>query len=166
MKRMNNIINNTNSKEETVTIILPPTHYHFLWRISWLSLISCAFAVYRGHYDLAFVPGGVWVTSINYWRKPDYSWRRHVDVIYVHLGMIYQILRALEAGNRNYYYTVLFLAMIFFSLGVHYYKQKHLWSSTISHGMVHVFGNVSNVILYYGDIPVFNDCWFMRKCFL
>ena len=64
-------------------LILPREQYLLLWKISWISLFSCAFAIYRGYYDLACVPGGVWLTSINYWKKPMYSYRRTLDIVVV-----------------------------------------------------------------------------------
>lgn len=75
------------------TIISKP-YSNFLWYTSWLSCISGLFAVYRGHYYLAPAPFGVWLTSINYWYHPDYSWRRYIDMIYVHIAIIYKTLYA------------------------------------------------------------------------
>jgi len=66
-------------------------------------LISCIYAIYKNHYDLALVPGGVFLTSINYWRCPDYSWRRYLDMIYVKLALIYQIYRAYNAEYCKLY---------------------------------------------------------------
>lgn len=89
------------------TCILTKEQYIFLWKISFLSLISCIYAIYKNHYDLALVPGGVFLTSINYWRYP---------------------------------------------LGIYFYKKKLYWYSVYAHSMIHVLGNVSNIILYSGCI--------------
>jgi hypothetical protein len=132
-------------------LILPPEHYWFLWKLSWLSLFSCAFAIYRGHYDLACVPGGVWLTSINYWRRPDYSWRRYLDISYVHLSLLYQTTRAYNAQYALQYYIILSFALACFPMSVYFHK-KNQWLSTILHGMLHVFANISNFVLYAGFI--------------
>jgi hypothetical protein len=133
------------------SLVLPPEHYWFLWSLSWLSLVSALYAVYRGYYDLACVPGGVWITSINYWRYPDYSWRRYVDIAYVHIALVYQALRAYNAEYWIAYYIILAMGMICFPISVYFHKRRP-WTSTILHGMVHILGNVSNFVLYSGSI--------------
>ena len=59
--------------------ILEPDQYNLIFRASFLSLGSSVYAIHNGHYDLALCPGGVFLTSITYWVKPDYSWRRYLD---------------------------------------------------------------------------------------
>ena len=51
-----------------------------IYNISFLSLGSSIYAIYNGYYYMSIYPGGVFLTSINYWRKPDYSWRRYLDM--------------------------------------------------------------------------------------
>lgn len=132
--------------------VLPMSQCNFLWRLSWLSMFSGIYALYRGYYDLAHVPLGVWLTSINYWRHPDYSWRRYVDIVYVHLAMIYQIVRAYKAQNATAYYAILAFGVSFFPIGVFYHKRGDTWLSTLCHGQVHIFGNISNFVLYAGYV--------------
>ena len=132
-------------------LVLPPNQYWFLWKISWFSLGSASFAIYRGYYDLALVPLGVWLTSINYWRYPDYSWRRYLDIGYVHCSLIYQLTRAYNAEYWIPYFIILSIGIICFPISIYFHK-KNSWLSTILHGMVHIFGNISNIILYSGKI--------------
>lgn len=133
-------------------LILPKEQYIFLFRISWLSMFSGIYALYQGYYDLAPVPLGVWLTSINYWRKPDYSWRRYVDMFYVYIALTYQVVRAYKAQNATLYYAILAIGVLFYPIGVFFHKRGDSWLSTLCHGQVHVFGNISNVILYAGHI--------------
>ena len=63
--------------------VLPKAQYMYLWRLSWLSFFSGLVAMSTRHFDLCFVPFGVWFTSILYWWRPDYSWRRYFDMVYV-----------------------------------------------------------------------------------
>ena len=139
-------------------MVLPPTYSNILWGGSWMSLASALYAIHRGHYDLAIIPGGVWLTSINYWRKPDYSWRRYVDISYVHLSLAYQIWRARNSEYRIYYYTTLAIGCSFFPLGVSFYQSDDICKSTLCHLMVHVFGNISNFILYSGYVDGPSQC--------
>jgi len=135
--------------------ILPKTHSRYLWRISWISLLSAFYAIYRKYYDLAVVPFGVFLTSINYWRHPDYSWRRYIDIGYVHVALFYQIYRAYGSENMLAYYAILVFGVLFFPVGV-YFTDISPWISTLLHGMVHIIGNISNMVLYRGHVNPFS----------
>jgi len=133
-------------------LVIPKKQANYLFALSWVSLASGLYAIYRGYYDLSAVPLGVWLTSINYWRHPDYSWRRYFDMAYVHLAMIFQIWRAVGAENMKEYYILLAVACLFFPIGVYFHQNNNQWGSTICHGQVHVFGNISNFVLYSGYV--------------
>lgn len=127
-------------------LTLPPAQANYIWTLSWLSLGSGI-----------LVPLGVWLTSINYWRHPDFSWRRFVDIIYVHMSLAYQISRAVRAQYAISYFCVLSVGVFFFLIGLYFHK-KQPWLSTLCHGMSHILGNVSNVILYSGNISCLVWC--------
>ena len=133
--------------------ILYEDQYRFIYKVSYTSLFSTIYAIYRGYYDIALVPGGVFITSISYWHKPDYSWRRYVDMAYVNMAVIYQIYRAYNAENARLYYMVLFFAICFYEIGKYYYKRRMYWHSTYAYSMLHIMANVSNIVLYSGHIP-------------
>jgi len=134
--------------------VLYRKQYLTIWRVSFLLFLSSLYAIYRGHYDLALVPGGTFCTSINYWRKPDYSWRRKIDMIYLYIAYFYQFLKAYNAQYSKLYYISSGISILFFPLGVHLYKKKkYWWYSTYSHCMLHVGINLSSLILYSGTIP-------------
>jgi hypothetical protein len=135
-----------------MSTIIPKSHANYLFYLSWLSLGSSFYAMYKSYFGLAFVPGGVFITSINYWRNPDYSWRRYVDIVYVHLSMMYQVYRAYNSQYARWYYLTLCIGCSFYPLAVYYHK-KNQWLSTFLHGCIHIFGNISNFILYSGYIP-------------
>lgn len=138
-----------------MNILLEREHYITIWKVSFLTILSCGYACFRGYYDLAFIVIGVFFTSINYWRKPDYSWRRYLDMFYVKIAMIYQIIRAYNAKNSTLFYSLLFVSVAFYPIGVYFYKNGHYWLSTYSHCMLHIMANISNVVLYSGVITPF-----------
>ena len=143
----------SDSDEEEIKegLILPKSQYTYLYRISNLALFSGVYALHRQYYDLACVPFSVWLTSINYWRKPDYSWRRYLDMAVVHLVLSYQIYLAYSLEHKALYYSLVSLSCVCFPISFYYYKKKRYWESTILHSLVHIFGNISNIFLYYGD---------------
>ena len=128
--------------------VLPPEQSAVILRASFLSLASSLYAISLGHYDFAFVVGGVFVTSVLYWWHPDYSWRRYIDMAMVKSGIAYQVYRAQSSPRAITYYIILGGGIWFYFLGCHYYKRKKLWHSTYSHTMLHILGNISNIILY------------------
>ena len=135
-------------------LIFTPDKSKYLFRISWLSLFSSIYAIKCGHYDMAVVPGGIFLTSINHWRNPAFiSWRRTCDIYYVRAGLLYQLIRSYNAQYAKKYYLCTLLGISFFPVSWYYYNKRQYWKSVISHGMLHAICNVANVILYTGYIP-------------
>lgn len=134
--------------------VLPASQFQLIWRLSWLSLLSGIVALACRHFDLFWVPLGVWLTSINYWRHPDFSWRRYLDIVFVQVALWYQVYRAYGADNRDWYYSITGIGMCCYLVGV-YCKQVHksTWASTLCHCLVHILGNAANIALYVGHIP-------------
>lgn len=132
--------------------ILYKDQYQLLWRSSWMTLISFMYAMYNGYYDMSIAPGIIFITSINYWRKPDYSWRRYIDMTCVKCGILHHIIRAYNAQYNKEYYITVFIAGSFYTIGIYYYKKKLYWHSTYAHFILHIILNISNIILYSGFI--------------
>jgi hypothetical protein len=132
--------------------ILPPDQSDFLWTVSWFSFVSGGFAIHRGYYDLSLVPIGVGLTSLNYWRRPTHDWRRSVDRVYVVIAFLYQGYRARAAEKAMLYYLLVICAVGCYPLSCWIGKEKSGWASTLLHAGVHVLGNVSNLVLYSGEI--------------
>ena len=133
--------------------ILLPEQYNLIWKISFIHFLCSIYAMYRQHYIIALCPACVFVTSLNYWRYPDYSWRRYVDMVVVKSTIAYQIVTAYNAEYNRYYYITLVMSLCFYPTGIYYHKKRMLWHSTIAHVLLHLTGAVTNIILYSGDIP-------------
>lgn len=131
---------------------LQPNQYKTIFYISFLSLGSSIYAVYNKYYILSLCPGGVFLTSINYWRKPDYSWRRYLDMTYVKFALCYQIYKAYRSQYMLQYYTIMFLAIMCYPVGIYYYNKKNYWHSTYTHCGLNILANIGNVVLYTGKI--------------
>jgi hypothetical protein len=126
--------------------------YNIIYNISYLSLGSCIYAIYNKHYYISICPGGVFLTSINYWRFPDYSWRRYLDLIYVQLALMYQLYKAYNSEYMMYYYLCTFVSIIMYYISNMYYKKEMYWHSIYYHCLLHIFANIANIILYSGHI--------------
>jgi len=142
-------------------LVLPPRHSRVLLGLSSLSLLAGLFAIARGHEALAPVPLSVFLTSVAYWARPDHSWRRALDIAVVLAALAFQAARALTSAGlgdarRALYFAVLGAGMACAPLSVALHRRsvaaggRASWASTALHGLVHVLGNVSNVVLYSG----------------
>ena len=132
--------------------ILQPEQYNIIYNISFLTLGSFMYAVYNGCYDISLCPGVVFLTSINYWVYPDYSWRRYLDITCVILALNYQVYKAYNSEYMITYYLLTSVAASMFPLGVYYYKKKLFWHSTYAHCALHIISNIANIFLYSGRI--------------
>lgn len=143
--------------------ILYPEQYKFIMRTAFLLLGTSIYGIKQGHYAMAIIPGSVFITSVNYWRKPDYSWRRTVDIYLVKGSMLYQTFRAVGTENEKIYYIIVILGTIFYLYGIHLYNKKRYWASTYSHSMLHVMGNLACIVLYSGNIPEIGSNMFYKR---
>jgi hypothetical protein len=150
-------INNNNCQRLEEKYVMEQKYSSCIFRVSFISFLSSVYALYCGCYDLAAVPGGVFLTSLNYWRKPVYGWRRNLDMSYVALALTYQNYRAyrlLSSSSSSQlpalltYYTLMGISIGCYHISVNLYEKKYIWSSTYTHCMVHVLANTANVLLY------------------
>ena len=132
--------------------ILYTEQYKVIFNVSFLSFGSSIYAIYNGYYGLSICPGGVFLTSINYWIYPDYSWRRYLDMTYVKFAFIYQLYKAYRSQYMAQYYILMFFAASMYPLGIYYYKKKQYWRSTYVHCLLHIISNIANIVLYSGRI--------------
>jgi hypothetical protein len=132
--------------------ILPEEHYRILYGSSHLALISLVYALYKQHYFISAGITSIFLTSINYWQKPDYSWRRTLDMGVSFACITYQHTLAFRAEYALQYYILYSLAAGSYYCGTLYYKKGELWKSTYAHLFFHILCNAANISLYSGYI--------------
>ena len=135
-----------------MTAILKKEQYMLIYRASYFPIFVILYALYKQHYDNAILSTCICLTSINYWRYPDYSWRRYLDMAVVKSGLIYQIYYSYHAQYATLYYILTGIGVFSYPIGVYYYRKGDWWASTYSHLTLHLFANMCNLILYSGYI--------------
>lgn len=126
--------------------ILPREYYVWLYYVSYAGIGTTLYAWYRGLYWTALVaPGAVMVTSVNYWRRPDYSWRRYHDMVQVVVALGHQLL---YLRICFIYYIFLFASLWLFFKGVYHYQKNEFGISTFYHFTFHLCAHVGNILLY------------------
>ena len=128
INHINHINNNTESDTTVTTIttvtnnendicIYEPIQYNYLWKSSCMFLVTTCYAVYQAKNEFIVFPAGVFLTSINYWRKPVYnSWQRSLDVFYVYFSVFYNIFRSLGAEYMYQFNSFVLLGLLFYFL--------------------------------------------------
>lgn len=135
-----------------VPTTLPPRFARrILWAstLTWSSILSAAYNGLPINFVLAC---SVYATTLNYWRRPTYGWRRNVDILCSCGSLGYQALvtafQTSEAGRHAYWAAVAAGCACY--LGGRYVSKTsgNLNLSSRLHVGVHLMGNVGNVCLY------------------
>lgn len=142
--------------------ILCPDQCKFIWNTSWSSLASVTYAIYRGHYSLSMVAGSVLLTSLNYWRLPNSSFRKYLDMSVVGVSLSYQLLRSIGAQHASLHYLLMMISLACYPVGIYFYNIGDYWASTYIHSALHVIANISNMVLYSGDIVSLKENSFVK----
>lgn len=159
--KTNNTESDTTNTESDTTVtnneneicIYEPIQYNYLWKSSCMFLVTTCYTVYQAKYEFIVFPAGVFLTSINYWRKPVYnSWQRSLDVFYVYFSIFYNMFRSLGAKYMYQFNSFVLLGLLFYILSNYNQRQKRLYMSALLHSIVHLLGNVALIYLYSGEI--------------
>jgi hypothetical protein len=129
--------------------IIPKANGRYICIMSLFGLISGICAIKEGLYNLAIAPVGIFITSVNYWRKPVYGLRRNVDLVYVTCSLIYHILYSIRVQYAAIYCSIITIAFLCWPLSWYFYRKKYIWTSTILQSMIHFVGNIANISLIY-----------------
>ena len=123
-------------------------HHKYLFATSHFSLMSAIYA-YNKHNQLWIIPAGVYVNSINYWRNPTLGLRRNIDIGYALCGLVYQSLVAYSLPVfPRLYFTLITLSAAAYPFSYWFYWRKQYVTSTFTHSLIHLFGNIANIGLY------------------
>ena len=159
-KECNEIVDKEDQDKDLVYV---PENSRILWSTAWLFLGSSVYTVYNRHYDLVIVPGGLFLTSINYWRDPHFnSWQRTLDVNYIYFSFTYQIMRCYNAQYVLHCLLGLAFCCFLYKLSLMTFNAKMFFISTLLHSSLHIFANLSILRLNSGYIEPFCDNKFTR----
>ena len=124
----------------------------FLFRSSFMMLLSVGYSYYRGYYDFTISTMMVQIASIVYWHKPEYNWKRNLDMFIAIGSIVYHCIRAYKSECHVQFYSFTTLGTICYFTSWKVYKQNKIWSSVYLHSSVHLLYNIAILSLYSGDI--------------
>ena len=124
-----------------------PEQYNILWGSSWISLFPTITAIKNEKYDLAFCTGGVWLSSLLFWKHPVNNWRRLLDILLVRGCFSYQMYKSFQLNRELVFIPVSMIGLGSYYTGCHFYNKGNYWISTYCHLSLHIFANIGNFIL-------------------
>ena len=136
--------------------ILPYNQYILIYRSSFITFFTFLYALYMKLYLISIFPGSIFLTSINYWKKPMYSYRRTLDIVVVTTSISCQHYLAYNSQYQEIYYFLFLIGQILYLLGKYYYNKKEYLISTYLHISFQAISNFATVILCSGDIVYYN----------
>lgn len=128
-------------------LILPKTYSNYLFWTSFFSLGSGLYGLYKKQYKLAIYPLTTFLTSINYWRHPENNWRRYLDQIVVRGSLVSQTIQGISMPNFHSYLITMILSTSCYPIS-YIYQNKYLPMTVFLHSLLHIGGNIANIILY------------------
>jgi hypothetical protein len=141
---------NIDFANEIDRFIVPQDHGYYMCIIASIGLLSGIYALKRGNYGFATGPLGVFVTSINYWRKPTYGLRRNIDICFSLFALAIALQYSYISIHGSIWRYIIAVSLLFYPLGWILYIYEYFWLATIVHSMLHIFPNLANVILASG----------------
>jgi hypothetical protein len=149
--------------KENKNLVYSPEYSKILWTSSWLFLGTTIYTFHKQHFDLVIVPGGLLLTSINYWKHPRFnSWERSIDVYYIYTSFGYQIIRCYNAQYIMYLLLGILICAFFYKLSGITYKCNMFLLSTILHSCLHISANASILFVNSGHIDSLETHPFFR----
>lgn len=122
-----------------------------LWRTSWISAPAAAIQYFYQR-EIATITFTVLCTSLLYWYKPTYGWRRNTDIACVVFGLLHNMYCAQGAEYASYYYIITALGVKSYILSLYYLQKGQICRSIYIHSCVHLFANLANTILALGHL--------------
>ena len=145
---------------EKEQFVVSPENARITFCTSFVALSTLALAAVLRVYDGIAVTTLVFLTSVNYWRRPVYGFRRNLDIAAAGVCLAYQTLRSfsVEPLYQAGYLTSSYAGVVIYFIGLYLSRRnrRHETTGAYMHAITHALGNVGNVFLYVGLNRVHN----------
>lgn len=140
----------------------PKSYSNILYCTSWIYYFAMLVGLYHDIYDLAIYTGAVWLTSINYWREPDTSWRYYLDITTVRSGILYHLIRGMDSDDYKIFYLILVSGLICYIPSRCYYNHKAFIISTAFHALLHLITGIGLIYLYSHPVKSLTESYLLK----
>ena len=125
--------------------MLEKAQYTLIYKTSYLASLTSLYAIYQEKYKIAILPACIFLTSINYWRRPDSEYRRYLDIVTVVSAISYHHYLVYNSKYAAIYYMIMLLGKLSYICGK---LEKDNWKSTYAHIGLHVLANTACIVVY------------------
>lgn len=136
---------------EGVHLPISYNYSKFLFYSSFSMLISTLIAIYMNDTYITVYFLLLFLSSINYWRKPEYGLRRNIDLLIVKIGVLIVLSQICLLKNEfcRYIYTCLaFCSLIFYIIEhILVYMLNVKW--IIFHMAIHLYMSLSALFIIF-----------------
>ena len=131
---------------------LPYKYSKYLFLSSFLMALTALIAIYFNEGFTSLYYFLLFLTSINFWRKPQYGLRHKIDKLLVYAGVIYVFIYIYILLNKEFYrimFINLFLCILMFNIIEHIccYLQSTTW--IIFHMAIHLYVSMMGLFIFF-----------------
>jgi len=132
-------------------LVVPLSYSKFLFLSSFSMLVSVIIAIIVNDIYVTLYFLLLFLTSINYWRRPEYGLRRNIDLFVVRCGMIivfYQVCLLKNEFCRFIFLSMAFCSTMFFVVeNILSYLNIVQW--VIFHMTIHLYMSLSALFIVF-----------------
>ena len=131
---------------------LPYKYSKYLFLSSFLMSLTALIAIYFNEGIVSLYYFLLFLTSINFWRKPQYGLRHKIDKLLVYAGVIYVLIYIYILLNKEFYrimFINLFLCILMFNM-IEYllcYFQSTKW--IVFHMSIHLYASIMGLFIFF-----------------
>ena len=131
---------------------LPYKYSKYLFLSSFLMSLTALIAIYFNEGFISLYYFLLFLTSINFWRKPQYGLRHKIDKLLVYAGVVYVFVYVYILLNKEFYrimFINLFLCVLMFNTIEHIccYFQSTKW--IIFHMAIHLYVSIMGLFIFF-----------------
>jgi hypothetical protein len=136
---------------EGVNIPMSYNYSKFLFYSSFCMLISTLIAIYMNDIYITIYFFLLFLSSINYWRKPEYGFRRNIDLLVVNLGILGLLSQICLLKNEfcRYVYISLVLCAAMFYIFEHILSYMISAKWIIFHMTIHIYVSAAALFIVF-----------------
>ena len=142
------IVNYSLDDDADDKLIVPKLHAYVLYIYSHLWFINALYGLYMNHYIHSLIPLAVGCTSLLYWNKPMYGWRRNIDMTVSIFSISYITYQHIDLPVWPIYVIIKILGYLSYYLSYYFYDKNQLELSTFLHMCVHLTAHSGCIMLF------------------
>jgi len=131
---------------------LPYKYSKYLFLSSFLMALTALIAIYFDEGFTSLYYFLLFLTSINFWRKPQYGLRHKIDKLLVYAGVIYTFICIYILLNKEFYrimFINLFLCILMFNMIEHTLCYFHSTKWIVFHMAIHLYASIMGLFMFF-----------------